>query len=173
MYGSPQSLSQWAGISIAMLEVLRMAEWPCIRNRACNGTFTLIECDDDDSANGLMPYIIRAGLVPGSTVYALSGSMAETTTAHSGLLSRVFATSTSSILWNNRCMIREEQRVTMRTMPISSLPRLPRRSGDHDIHSVQCRGRLGLRVHPQRSFSCLADHWHYRHSLLGQLLLRI
>ncbi|MBP9178271.1 MAG: T9SS type A sorting domain-containing protein [Flavobacteriales bacterium] len=36
---------------------------------ACNGTFTLIECDDDDSANGLMPYIIRAGLVPGSTVY--------------------------------------------------------------------------------------------------------
>lgn len=36
---------------------------------ACNGTFTLVECDDDDSANGLMPYIIRTGLTPGSTVY--------------------------------------------------------------------------------------------------------
>lgn len=36
---------------------------------ACGGTFTLIECDDDDSANGLMPSITRTGLAPGSTVY--------------------------------------------------------------------------------------------------------
>lgn len=30
---------------------------------------TLIECDDDDSPNGLMPYINRTDLVPGSTVW--------------------------------------------------------------------------------------------------------
>jgi hypothetical protein len=33
------------------------------------GVLTLIECDDDDSANGLMPFIDRSGLTPGSTVY--------------------------------------------------------------------------------------------------------
>jgi len=33
------------------------------------GALTLIECDDDDSANGLMPFIDRSGLTPGSTVY--------------------------------------------------------------------------------------------------------
>jgi hypothetical protein len=33
------------------------------------GSLTLIECDDDDSANGLMPYIYRTGLTPGSTIY--------------------------------------------------------------------------------------------------------
>lgn len=36
---------------------------------SCSGPFTLIECDDDDSANGLMPYIARSGLAPSSTVY--------------------------------------------------------------------------------------------------------
>ncbi len=36
---------------------------------SCNGTFTLIECDDDDSPNGLMPFITSVGLTPGSTVY--------------------------------------------------------------------------------------------------------
>jgi len=36
---------------------------------ACNGTFTEIECDDDDSGNGLMPFIDRSGLTPGATVY--------------------------------------------------------------------------------------------------------
>ncbi|MFZ1527422.1 MAG: gliding motility-associated C-terminal domain-containing protein [Ferruginibacter sp.] len=30
---------------------------------------TLIECDDDDSQNGLMSYIYRTGLTPGSTVW--------------------------------------------------------------------------------------------------------
>jgi len=30
---------------------------------------TLVECDDDDSANGFMPFIDRTGLTPGSTVY--------------------------------------------------------------------------------------------------------
>lgn len=30
---------------------------------------TLIECDDDDSPNGLMPRIVRTGLVPGSTLW--------------------------------------------------------------------------------------------------------
>lgn len=30
---------------------------------------TLIECDDDDSPNGLMPKIVRGGLTPGSTVW--------------------------------------------------------------------------------------------------------
>ncbi|WP_298220666.1 fibronectin type III domain-containing protein [Flavobacterium sp.] len=35
---------------------------------AC-GALTLIECDDDDSANGAMSYINRTGLIPGSTVY--------------------------------------------------------------------------------------------------------
>ncbi len=35
---------------------------------ACAGTFTLIECDDDDGA-GAMPYIIRTGLTPGVTYY--------------------------------------------------------------------------------------------------------
>lgn len=33
------------------------------------GALTLIECDDDDSANGAMSYINRSGLTPGSTVY--------------------------------------------------------------------------------------------------------
>ena len=33
------------------------------------GALTLIECDDDDSSNGLMSYINRTGLTPGSTVY--------------------------------------------------------------------------------------------------------
>ncbi len=33
------------------------------------GALTLIECDDDDSGNGLMPYINRTGLTPGSTIY--------------------------------------------------------------------------------------------------------
>lgn len=35
----------------------------------CSGTFTLVECDDDDSGNGLMPMIDRSGLTPGSTVW--------------------------------------------------------------------------------------------------------
>src|SRR5690606_16011894 len=33
------------------------------------GILTLIECDDDDSANGLMPMIDRSGLTPGATIY--------------------------------------------------------------------------------------------------------
>ena len=33
------------------------------------GALTLIECDDDDSVNGLMPMIDRSGLTPGSTIY--------------------------------------------------------------------------------------------------------
>ncbi|MBK7427723.1 MAG: T9SS type A sorting domain-containing protein [Saprospiraceae bacterium] len=33
------------------------------------GVLTLIECDDDDSANGLMPMIDRSGLTPGATIY--------------------------------------------------------------------------------------------------------
>jgi len=33
------------------------------------GSLTLIECDDDDSANGLMALINRTGLTPGSTIY--------------------------------------------------------------------------------------------------------
>ena len=36
---------------------------------ACNGTFTLIQCDDDNSANGLMPYLSLTGLTPGATLY--------------------------------------------------------------------------------------------------------
>ena len=34
----------------------------------CNN-LVLIECDDDDSPNGLMPYIYRTGLTPGSTIW--------------------------------------------------------------------------------------------------------
>lgn len=34
----------------------------------CN-TMVLVECDDDDSENGLMPLINRTGLTPGSTMY--------------------------------------------------------------------------------------------------------
>lgn len=34
----------------------------------CNN-LVLIECDDDDSPNGLMPYISRSGLTPGSTIW--------------------------------------------------------------------------------------------------------
>jgi len=33
------------------------------------GVLTLIECDDDDSANGLMSSITRTGLTPGATIY--------------------------------------------------------------------------------------------------------
>lgn len=33
------------------------------------GSLTLIECDDDDSANDAMSYISRSGLTPGSTIY--------------------------------------------------------------------------------------------------------
>ncbi|MEY4604153.1 MAG: hypothetical protein RIT43_1445, partial [Bacteroidota bacterium] len=36
---------------------------------SCAGPFALIECDDDDSNNGTMPYINRPGLTPGTTVY--------------------------------------------------------------------------------------------------------
>lgn len=36
---------------------------------ACNGTFTLIQCDDDNSANGLMPALNLTGLAPGATMY--------------------------------------------------------------------------------------------------------
>lgn len=39
-----------------------------IYSGTCNG-LTLIECDDDDSPNGLMPRIIRSGLTPGSTIW--------------------------------------------------------------------------------------------------------
>lgn len=35
---------------------------------ACNGTFTLIECDDDDGT-GLMPNLNLTSLTPGSTIY--------------------------------------------------------------------------------------------------------
>jgi gliding motility-associated-like protein len=33
------------------------------------GALTLIECDDDDSNNGLMPRIVRTGLTPGATIW--------------------------------------------------------------------------------------------------------
>jgi len=33
------------------------------------GSLTLIECDDDDSANGLMPAIVLTGRTPGETLY--------------------------------------------------------------------------------------------------------
>lgn len=33
------------------------------------GSLTLIECDDDDSPNGLMSYINRTGLTPGATIW--------------------------------------------------------------------------------------------------------
>jgi hypothetical protein len=36
---------------------------------SCARPFTLIDCDDDDSNNGSMPYINKPGLTPGSTVY--------------------------------------------------------------------------------------------------------
>jgi hypothetical protein len=36
---------------------------------SCAGPFTLLECDDDDSNNGLLPYISRTGLTPGSTIW--------------------------------------------------------------------------------------------------------
>ncbi len=33
------------------------------------GSLSLIECDDDDSSNGMMPKIDRSGLTPGTTIY--------------------------------------------------------------------------------------------------------
>lgn len=36
---------------------------------SCSGPFTLIECDDDDSPNGLLPRIARTGLTPGNTIW--------------------------------------------------------------------------------------------------------
>jgi hypothetical protein len=36
---------------------------------SCGGTLTEVECDDDDSPNGLMAYLLRTGLTPGSTYY--------------------------------------------------------------------------------------------------------
>lgn len=38
-------------------------------DNTCSGTFTLIECDDDDSPNGNMPFISRSGLTPGATIF--------------------------------------------------------------------------------------------------------
>jgi len=38
-------------------------------DNTCSGTFTLIECDDDDSPNGLMSLITRTGLTPGATIF--------------------------------------------------------------------------------------------------------
>lgn len=39
-----------------------------IYNGSC-GNLSLIECDDDDSPNGLMPMIVRSGLTPGDTIW--------------------------------------------------------------------------------------------------------
>lgn len=36
---------------------------------SCSGPFTLVQCDDDNSANGLMPMLNLTGLTPGSTIY--------------------------------------------------------------------------------------------------------
>lgn len=36
---------------------------------SCSGPFTLIECNDDGSNNGLMPKIAQSGLTPGQTIY--------------------------------------------------------------------------------------------------------
>lgn len=36
---------------------------------SCNGPFTLLECDDDDSNNGLMPKITQYNLTPGQIIY--------------------------------------------------------------------------------------------------------
>jgi hypothetical protein len=36
---------------------------------SCSGTFTQVDCDDDDSGNGLMSLITATSLTPGSTVY--------------------------------------------------------------------------------------------------------
>lgn len=36
---------------------------------ACNGTFTLIGCDDDSSPNGSMPQLLVSGQTPGETLY--------------------------------------------------------------------------------------------------------
>lgn len=38
-------------------------------DNTCNGSLTLIECDDDDSQNGAMPMINKTGLNPGDTVF--------------------------------------------------------------------------------------------------------
>lgn len=38
-------------------------------DNTCNGTLTLIECDDDDSPNGTMSFISRKGLTPGATIF--------------------------------------------------------------------------------------------------------
>lgn len=38
---------------------------------SCTGPFTLIDCDDDGSANGLMPQITINSLAPGTTVYIM------------------------------------------------------------------------------------------------------
>ena len=38
-------------------------------DNTCSGSFTLIECDDDDSANGAMSFITRSGLTPGNTIF--------------------------------------------------------------------------------------------------------
>ncbi|HNU32561.1 MAG TPA: hypothetical protein PKN75_03130 [Bacteroidia bacterium] len=36
---------------------------------ACSGTYTLVACDDDASANGFMPYLSVTSLTPGDVVY--------------------------------------------------------------------------------------------------------
>lgn len=36
---------------------------------SCSGTFTQVDCDDDGSANGLMPSLSLSGLTPGQTLY--------------------------------------------------------------------------------------------------------
>lgn len=38
-------------------------------DNTCSGSFTLIECDDDDSPNGAMSLITRSGLTPGNTIF--------------------------------------------------------------------------------------------------------
>ena len=39
-----------------------------IYSGAC-GSLTLLDCDDDSSSNGLMSYLTRTGLTPGTTIY--------------------------------------------------------------------------------------------------------
>ena len=78
------------------------------------GSLTLLECDDDDSTNGLMSNISMVGLTPGQTIYirvweygndnnGTFGICATTPSCPppSGLQSNILSTTSATINWSN------------------------------------------------------------------------
>ncbi len=125
---------------------------------ACGGTFTLIECDDDDSANGQMPSITRTGLAPGSTVYI---RFWEYGSDNNGTFSICAYSPPPAApgMWDRRYRPRwgwqlRQQRKFRRHL----LPCCCRTSGHHHLHRVRHGSHLRCGLHSQRPLDRSSDH---------------